>query len=112
MPYGLNRGLGDIAQRVCPDGSVLPIGSTLPCPALMPPSLCPDGSVMLVNSLNPCPSTSAGSAVIAAQPTTGAAPIPQDTVAVSSGFDLSSIPTWAWLAAAAGVALVVFRGGR
>jgi hypothetical protein len=64
--------------------------------------------------------------VVPATASTGSAPTPpvnppassgsssgaSSSSTVIAGFDLSSIPTWGWLAAAAGVAFFAFGGGR
>ena len=57
------------------------------------------------------PAAAAGAAASPANgSSSGSAAVASSTVI--GGFDLSSIPTWAWLAGAAGVAFFMFGGGR
>ena len=118
-PYWLNGSGGWGIQRpYIPDQSYFqgggpPLGSGgTPAPPNGPYDWGGHDTVMVPPISGTGTAVSGGGSGSGAQVVTTTAPVPvTQTPATTSGFDLSSIPTWAWLGVAA-VAALYFMGGR
>ena len=116
-PYWLNGSGGWGIQRpYIPDQSYFqgggpPLGSGgTPAPPNGPYDWGGHDTVMVPPISGTGTAVSGGGSGSGAQVVTTTAPVPV-TQTPTSGFDLSSIPTWAWLGVAA-VAALYFMGGR